>query len=73
MLVSILSQILDQITALDTLRDYLPTHYATAWSGLLASQVDWGNMTRGVFSALCYATVFGSLALWRFARKDITS
>ncbi|HEY0812451.1 MAG TPA: ABC transporter permease [Pseudonocardia sp.] len=72
-LVSILSQILDQITALDTLRNYLPTHYASAWSGLLATQVDWGNMTRGVFSALCYAAVFGSLALWRFARKDITS
>jgi ABC-2 type transport system permease protein len=72
-LASILSQILDQITALDTLRNYLPTHYATAWSGLLASDVDWGNMTRGVFSALCYATVFGSLAIWRFGRKDITS
>ena len=39
----------------------------------LATEVDWGNMTRGVFSALCYAAVFGALALWRFARKDITS
>lgn len=72
-LASILSQILDQITALDTLRNYLPTHYANAWSNLLATQIDWGNMTRGVFSALCYAAVFGSLAVWRFSRKDITS
>ena len=32
---SIVSQILDQITALEDLRDYLPTHYGTAWSGLL--------------------------------------
>jgi ABC-2 type transport system permease protein len=72
-LVSILSQILDQITALDTLRNYLPTHYGTAWSSLLAIQIDWGNITRGVFSALCYAAVFGSLAIWRFATKDITS
>jgi ABC-2 type transport system permease protein len=72
-LVSILSQILDQITALDTLRNYLPTHYATAWANLLATQIDWGNITRGIFSALCYAAVFGSLALWRFATKDITS
>ena len=30
---SIVSQILDQITALEDLRDYLPTHYGTAWSG----------------------------------------
>jgi len=72
-LASILSQILDQITALDTLRNYLPTHYATAWSNLLATDVDWGDMTRGVFSSLCWATAFGALALWRFQRKDITS
>jgi ABC-2 type transport system permease protein len=70
---SILSQILDQITALDTLRDYLPTHYATAWSNLLAAQVDWGTMTRGVFSSLCWASAFGALALVRFQRKDVTS
>jgi ABC-2 type transport system permease protein len=72
-LASILSQILDQITALDTLRNYLPTHYATAWSNLLATDIDWGDMTRGVFSSLCWATAFGALALWRFQRKDITS
>ncbi len=72
-MVSIVSQILDTITALEGLRDYLPTHYATAWADLLASQIDWGDMTRGVFSALSYAAVLGALAVWRFARKDITS
>ena len=72
-LVSILSQILNQITALEGLRDYLPTHYGTAWSDLLATQIDWGDMTRGVFSALCYTAVFSVLAIWRFARKDVTS
>jgi len=70
---SIVSQILDQITALKDLRDVLPTHYANAWADLLAGQVDWGDMTRGVFSALLYAAVFGALAVWRFRRKDITS
>lgn len=70
---SIVSQILDQITALEGLRDYLPTHYATAWSGLLADQIDWGNMTRGIFSALAYTLVFLAAAVWRFGRKDITS
>lgn len=72
-LASILSQILDQITALAGLRDYLPTHYGNAWADLLASQVDWGAMTRGIFSSLCWTTVFGALALWRFGRKDVTS
>ena len=70
---SIVSQILDQITALGDLRDYLPTHYGTAWAGLLADQVDWGDMTRGAFSAVAYATAFFALAVWRFQHKDITS
>lgn len=70
---SIVSQILDQITVLEGLRDYLPTHFGDAWAGLLAQQVDWGDMTRGMFSAVCYAAVFGTLAVWRFARKDVTS
>gem|GEM_PF-29939 len=70
---SIVSQILDQITALGGLRDYLPTRYGTAWAGLLAQDVDWGAITRGAFSAITYATVFGALAIVRFNRKDITS
>jgi ABC-2 type transport system permease protein len=70
---SIVSQILDQITALDDLRDYLPTHYGNAWAGLLADQIDWGDMTRGAFSAVAFAAVFFAAAVWRFGRKDITS
>ena len=70
---SIVSQILDQITALGDLRNYLPTHYGNAWAGLLAEQVDWGDMTRGAFSAVAYAAVFFALAVWRFGRKDVTS
>jgi ABC-2 type transport system permease protein len=72
-MVAIVSQILNQITALEDLRDYLPTRFSTAWSDLLATQIDWSAMTRGVFSALCYALVFGAAAVWRFQRKDITS
>jgi ABC-2 type transport system permease protein len=72
-MVSIISQILDQITALEDLRNYLPTHYDSAWAGLLADQIDWGDMTRGAFSAVTYAAVFGGLAVWRFRRKDVTS
>jgi ABC-2 type transport system permease protein len=70
---SIVSQILDTITALQGLRDYLPTHYSTAWSDLLSEQITWGDMTRGAFSALAYCAVFTGLAVWRFATKDITS
>jgi ABC-2 type transport system permease protein len=72
-LASILSQILDQITALGDLRQYLPTHYALAWADLLSTDVDWSQMTKGVFSALAYGAFFTLLAARRFTTKDITS
>jgi len=72
-LASIISQILDTISPLEDLRDYLPTHYANAWSDLLAEHIDWGDMTRGVFSSLAYAAVLGALTVWRFSVRDITS
>ena len=72
-LLSILSQILDQITALGSLRNWLPTHYSFAWTGALVDPIRWDNMTRGAFSAIAYAMVFTVLAFWRFSRKDITS
>ena len=72
-MITIVSEILDGIPALEGLRNWLPTHYAYAWTGLLSSDIDWSQMVRGVFSALAYATVFGVLALARFTSKDITS
>ncbi|SHG14411.1 ABC transporter permease [Streptoalloteichus hindustanus] len=72
-LASILSQILDSITALGDLRVYLPTHYSFAWSDVLTAEVDWTDMARGAFSAVAYAAVFLLLAGRRFATKDITS
>jgi ABC-2 type transport system permease protein len=72
-MVSIVSQILDQITALEGLRDYLPTHFDDAWSGLLGDPVDWSGMTRGALSASIYALVLGAAAIWRFQHKDVTS
>ena len=50
-----------------------PRTSATPGPGLLADQIDWGDMIRGAFSAIAYAAVFFALACWRFARKDITS
>ncbi|USX51900.1 ABC transporter permease [Lentzea sp. HUAS12] len=72
-LVSILSQILDQIEPLGDLRNYLPTHYAMAWADLLSTDIDWSEMTRGTFSALVYGGIFTLLAARQFKTKDITS
>lgn len=72
-LVAILSQILDQITALGSLRDYLPTHYAYAWIDLISNDIDWTNIAAGVLSAIAYGTVFSLIAARHFATKDVTS
>ncbi|WBB78947.1 ABC transporter permease subunit [Micromonospora sp. WMMD882] len=69
----ILSSILDQITALGALRNFLPTHYSTAWLGLLSTPVQTDDVVLGCISAVCYATLFWGIAYWRFTRKDVTS
>ncbi|MBQ6644708.1 MAG: ABC transporter permease [Saccharopolyspora sp.] len=70
---SILSQILDQISALGGLRAYLPTHYATSWTGLLGEGPEWAGVVHGACSGVIYAAVFTALALWHFHHKDVTS
>ncbi|MDQ2848953.1 MAG: ABC transporter permease [Actinomycetota bacterium] len=72
-LLAILSQILDQISALGNIRNWLPTHYSFSWTGAMVNPVRWDDMVRGGFSGLAYAVVFTALAFWRFSRKDINS
>jgi ABC-2 type transport system permease protein len=72
-LLSIVSQILDQITALGSLRDWLPTHFSFAWTGAMVDPVNWFDITRGAFQSVAYAAVFVAAAFLVFRRKDITS
>lgn len=72
-MVSIVSGILDQITALGDWRQVLPNHFAFAWIDVIAENIDWTDMATGALSAVCYATVFALLAARRFTHKDITS
>ncbi|BBH65037.1 ABC transporter permease [Actinoplanes sp. OR16] len=69
----ILSSILDQITALGGIRDFLPSHYADAWRGLLSTPIQGEDLAKGAISAIVYATIFWGLAFYRFTRKDVTS
>jgi ABC-2 type transport system permease protein len=72
-LLQILSNILDQITALGTIRNFLPTHYGDAWLGLLSTPLQTDDIVKGCIASLAYATIFFSLAWWRFLRKDVVS
>jgi ABC-2 type transport system permease protein len=69
----ILSSILDQIEALGSIRNVLPTHFSDAWLGLLSTPTQTDDIVKGAISAVCYATLFWGAAFWRFTRKDITS
>lgn len=69
----IVSNILDAISALGSIREWLPTHYANAWLGALASDIDWTSMARGAaYSIVAFALCIG-YAVYRFDRKDIVS
>jgi ABC-2 type transport system permease protein len=72
-LLFIVSSILDQITALGSLRSLLPTHYSEAWLGLLSTPAQTDDIVKGCISAIVYATLFWALAFWRFTRKDVVS
>jgi ABC-2 type transport system permease protein len=72
-LLYIVSNILDQITALGSIRSFLPTHFNEAWLGLLSTPMQTDDVVRGMVSAVAYSSVLLALAWWRFLRKDIVS
>jgi ABC-2 type transport system permease protein len=69
----VVSSILDQITALHSYRNYLPSHFNYAWVDTLSSPIRWDDMIRGTGVALVYAAIFLGVAWLRFDRKDVTS
>ena len=71
-LVSILSRILDQIPDLGDLRIGAPTHYSMAYRAFLDQPVDLAPVADSLLNGLIWAIVLGTLAAWRFSRKDVS-
>ena len=69
----IVSQILDAITSLGSLRYALPTHYFDSWDALFFGRGPDADMLRGVLLQVGYLVLFCGLAFWHFQRKDINS
>jgi ABC-2 type transport system permease protein len=65
--------ILDQVEQLGAIRDWFPTANEFAWTDLLQSPVDSGDLFRGVVQSLVYAAVFTALGFRHFAGRDVTS
>ncbi|MFI9323004.1 ABC transporter permease [Kitasatospora aureofaciens] len=70
---SIITGVLDAVTALGDLREWLPAHWQYAWADALQPQLEWGGMLQGVSLSLSYAVVLLALAFRGFARKDVVS
>lgn len=69
----ILSNILDAISGLGSLRNWLPTHYSFSWFDALSSSIDWTQMIRGACYSLILFAILISRAVIKFNKKDITS
>ncbi|MFD0261855.1 ABC transporter permease [Kitasatospora indigofera] len=70
---SIITGVLDAVTALGGLREWLPAHWQYAWADALQPQLEWGGMLQGVSLSVSYAIVLLALAFRGFARKDVVS
>lgn len=69
----IVSNILDAVTALGSLRDFLPTHWMYAWMDALQPDIEWTGMAKGTAISVSYAAVLFALAFRRFRNRDIVS
>jgi ABC-2 type transport system permease protein len=69
----IISNILDDVTALGSWRELLPTHWQFAWLDAMQAQISWTGMIEGTSVSVSYAVILAALAFRHFRAKDIVS
>lgn len=69
----IVTSILDQVSALGGLREFLPAHWDCAWFDLTQPSIDWTDLIKGTALAFSYGVVLFAVAIRGFARKDVVS
>lgn len=69
----IVSNILDAIDALGSIRQWLPTNYGSAWLNALSPQIDPTTMLKGSALAVTTFAILVCYAVIRFDRKDVLS
>jgi ABC-2 type transport system permease protein len=70
---SVVSQVLDQLPQLDALHPWLFSHYWFGFADLLRDPISWDSFGSNALLQLGYFAVFGALAIGRFTTKDILS
>jgi ABC-2 type transport system permease protein len=72
MLVIVLA-ILDAITALGNVRNWLPGHYSQAWTDALGPEIIWSAMAKGAAFTVIPFIFLVTAAILKFDRKDVMS
>jgi ABC-2 type transport system permease protein len=70
---TIVGNVLDQVTALGDWRDFLPSHWQYAWLDAVQPKLQWSDMIQGTSLSITLALVLFALAFRGFARKDVVS
>ena len=70
---SVLSQVLNQVPQLDWLAPWLFSHYWLDYGDLLRDPIATGAVTKGLAATAAYVLIFGSLAWSRITTKDVSS
>jgi ABC-type transport system involved in multi-copper enzyme maturation permease subunit len=73
LIITVASEICDQLPQLSAIHSYLPTHYWLSWDGLFGSPVDWSGVEHGLVSFGLYAVIFGAIAWAKLTSADITT
>jgi ABC-2 type transport system permease protein len=71
--VSVVSQVLDQLPQLEWLHPWLFSHYWLGFGDLLRQPVLWDSFVDNAWLQAGYVAVFGALAYGRFVTKDVLS
>jgi len=70
---AIVIQVLDSVPQLHVIQPYLVSHYWLSFGDLLRTPMVTDDVVKGLFVALAYIGIFGSLAWARFGGKDVSS
>ncbi len=73
LVLTVASEICDQLPQLSAIHAFLPTHYWLSWDGLFRSPVDWSGVGHGLVSFAAYAAIFGAIGWAKLTSADVTS
>jgi ABC-2 type transport system permease protein len=73
LVVTVTSEVVDQIPQFGSIAPYLPTHWWTSFDAILRTPADTSTLAKGILSFAVYAVLCCLFAWARFTTADVTS